>query len=103
MRHLIPATLASLLFPSAIMAQLTCATATTIGLGTHTAPAVTGTLPTEICSGPSTPGTAGLWYRFTPSASMTVTVSSNVPGFKRGYTHARLHWRMRCAHLLFRR
>lgn len=81
MRHLIPATLASLLFPSAIMAQLTCATATTIGLGTHTAPAVTGTLPTEICSGPSTPGTAGLWYRFTPSASMTVTVSSNVPGF----------------------
>ncbi len=69
------------LAPLALWAQGTCATATAIGLGTHTAAQLTGTAPTVICSGPATPGGFGAWYAFTAASSMTVTLSSNVTGY----------------------
>ena len=70
-------------------AQNTCGTAVPIGLGLHTAPQVTGTAPTQICAGPAAPGGAGLWYAFTPTADMLVTVSSYVTGFP--YVDTRMH------------
>ena len=71
------------------VAQNTCETAVPIGLGVHTAPQVTGTAPTLVCAGPATLGGAGLWYSFTPGASMLVTVSSYVTGFP--YVDTRMH------------
>jgi hypothetical protein len=71
----------ALLSPLLSHAQLTCATALPIGLGQHAAPAVTGTAPAPTCSGSATVASAGLWYSFTPTASMNVTVSSFIQGF----------------------
>ncbi|HRH70609.1 MAG TPA: FG-GAP-like repeat-containing protein [Flavobacteriales bacterium] len=77
------------LLPLAVNAQLTCADAVVVDLGTYTAPAVTGAAPTTLCAGQATPGSAGLWYRFTPATDMLVTVSSYVTGFP--YIDTRLH------------
>ncbi len=76
-------------------AQNTCGTAVPIGLGLHAAPQVTGTAPTQICAGPAAPGGAGLWYAFTPTTDMLVTVSSYVTGFPYVDTRARIHRRVR--------
>ena len=77
------------LLPLAASAQLTCADAVAVDLGTHTAPAVNGTAPSPICAGAATVAGAGLWYTFTPTADMVVTVSSYVTGFP--YIDTRLH------------
>ena len=77
------------LLPLAASAQLTCASAVAVDLGTHTAPAVTGAAPAPICAGPTGGASAGLWYSFTPAADMVVTVSSYVTGFP--YIDTRLH------------
>jgi hypothetical protein len=77
------------LLPLAASAQLTCADAVAVGLGTHTAPTVTGTAPAPICAGPTTGASAGLWYTFTPATDMVVTVSSYVTGYP--YIDTRLH------------
>ena len=64
------------LLPVAATAQLTCADAVVVGIGTHTAPPVTGAAPVANCGGVFNLGTHGLWYRFTPTANMVLTVSS---------------------------
>jgi hypothetical protein len=66
----------ALLLPLAATAQLTCADAVVVGIGTHTAPPVTGAAPVANCGGVFNLGTHGLWYRFTPTANMVLTVSS---------------------------
>lgn len=68
-----------LLTGSWTMAQLTCATAVSIGLGTVTAPTVTGTPPATACS-LGTPGTKGLWYKFTPTESKTYKIKTSSAG-----------------------
>jgi len=61
------------------MAQLTCATAVPLGLGTVTAPSVTGTPPTTACS-LGTPGTKGLWYKFTPTENKSIKIATSSAG-----------------------
>ncbi|WP_261510194.1 CRTAC1 family protein [Chryseobacterium paludis] len=61
------------------IAQLTCASAVNLTLGTHTAPSITGTAPTTACSLGS-PGTAGLWYKYIPVQDKTITVSTVIAG-----------------------
>lgn len=73
--------LCALSAPMASRAQLSCATAVDVGIGVHTAPQVTGAPPSLICSGGNATAAAGLWYRFTPTENMTVTVSSYVAGY----------------------
>jgi hypothetical protein len=62
------------------LAQLTCASAVNLTLGTHTVPNITGTAPTTTCGLGGTPGTAGVWYKYTATQNKTVTVSSVIPG-----------------------
>ncbi|WP_339835572.1 FG-GAP-like repeat-containing protein [uncultured Flavobacterium sp.] len=59
-------------------AQDTCATAPTIGVGTHTVAAVNGTqIPTPDCIGSGNP-TAGEWYKYIPTQAYTVTVTTDL-------------------------
>jgi hypothetical protein len=89
MKNLRAPSLLLLLACSASQAQNSCETALAIGLGTHSAPTVTGTPPTTICAGPAAAASAGLWYAFTPANDMLVTVSSYVAGFP--YIDTRFH------------
>lgn len=61
------------------IAQLTCATAAPIGLGTITAPTVTGDAPATACS-LGTPGSKGLWYKFTATENKTIKVATSSAG-----------------------
>ncbi|AWA29635.1 hypothetical protein HYN48_05800 [Flavobacterium magnum] len=73
-------------------AQLTCATATNIsGSGTFVCPAITGTYPsgTGLCiAGTATP--KAIWYKFTPSASGLLSVTSVIAANPVASTDTRL-------------
>ncbi|MBB4808050.1 hypothetical protein HNP38_003390 [Chryseobacterium defluvii] len=63
-------------------AQQTCSTALTVAAGTHTVTGFTGgTAPTNLC-GLTVGGvaTSGAWYKYTPTQTRTVTVSSVATG-----------------------
>ncbi|MCX8522915.1 FG-GAP-like repeat-containing protein [Chryseobacterium formosus] len=62
------------------MAQLACSTAINLSLGSHSAPAVTGTPPTAVCGLTSAAGTAGLWYKYTAATNGNITVSTVISG-----------------------
>jgi hypothetical protein len=89
MKPLVHALALASLLPLVSNAQFTCATAVAVGLGVHTAPAVSGTAPASICAGQNTVATTGLWYAFTPATDMVVAVSSYVTGYP--YIDTRLH------------
>lgn len=61
------------------IAQLTCATAVPLSLGTVTAPTVTGDAPATACS-LGTPGSKGLWYKYTPTENKTIKVATSLAG-----------------------
>lgn len=61
------------------IAQLTCATAVPLSLGTVTAPTVTGDAPATACS-LGTPGSKGLWYKFTATENKTIKVATSSAG-----------------------
>jgi hypothetical protein len=68
-----------LIFTYSGIAQDTCAGATPITAGTHTVTTVNGTDGTTIiCSGGTTTGAAAEWYTYTPTASGSATVSSDI-------------------------
>ncbi|WP_313807239.1 FG-GAP-like repeat-containing protein [Flavobacterium sp.] len=60
--------------------QDTCATAQTITAGTHVVSAVNGSqVPTPICAANGAGSTnAGEWYKYTPSTTYNVTVTSSI-------------------------
>jgi len=60
-------------------AQLACATAVNISLGTHTAPAITGTALSTACT-LGTAGNAALWYKYTATQNSNITVSTALSG-----------------------
>lgn len=60
-------------------AQLTCATAVPLAVGTLTAPAVTGTAPSTACS-LGTAGPNGLWYKYTATENKTIRISTSAAG-----------------------
>ncbi|SEW45673.1 Por secretion system C-terminal sorting domain-containing protein [Chryseobacterium wanjuense] len=62
-----------------VLAQLTCATAVPLSVGTITAPNVTGDAPTTACS-LGTPGSKGLWYKYTPTENKTIKVTTSAAG-----------------------
>lgn len=62
-----------------VFAQLTCATAVPIGIGTITAPNVTGDAPATACS-LGAPGTKGLWYKYTSTEDKTIKVVTSASG-----------------------
>ena len=67
--------------PISVFSQNTCATALTIGAGIHSITAVDGTdIPTPICAANGTGATAGEWYKYTPTADFSVTISTDLPG-----------------------
>lgn len=69
----------SLAFSYVAVAQDTCAGATPITAGTYNVTTVDGTDGTTIiCSGGTTTGMAAEWYTYTPVASGSATVSSNI-------------------------
>lgn len=61
------------------IAQMMCSSALGLTLGTHTAPAITGTAPTSSC-GLGSLGTAGIWYKYTATQNVNITVSTVLPG-----------------------
>ncbi len=68
-----------LIFTYTGIAQDTCATAQAITAGTYNVLAVNGTEgTTTICSGGTTTAAAAEWYTYTPTASGSATVSSNI-------------------------
>lgn len=61
-------------------AQGTCATAVPATLATYYVSQIDGTqAPAPICSGGSTPGTLGRWYRFISPADTSITVTTDLP------------------------
>jgi hypothetical protein len=69
--------------PLCVLAQRTCATATVITPGVHSAVFLTpSTPPVPTCTnGLNNPLTKGIWYKYTPIANYTVAVSTNVAGY----------------------
>lgn len=74
-------------------AQDTCAGATPITAGTYNVTAVNGTEGTTlICSGGTTTAAAAEWYTYTPTASGSATVSSNIlPANTNGDTRLQIY------------
>lgn len=60
-------------------AQLSCATAMDLSPGTYTAPAVTGTALPTVCTLANS-GNAALWYKYTATQNINITVSTALPG-----------------------
>lgn len=61
------------------IAQLSCATAVNLTLGTHTAPSVTGAPLSTACT-LGTSGNAALWYKYTATQNGNITVSTSLVG-----------------------
>ena len=62
-----------------LMAQSECATAQSITAGTYTVVGITGPdVPAPICAQNGGGATAGEWYRYTPTANHTVTVTTDL-------------------------
>jgi hypothetical protein len=62
-----------------VFAQLTCATAVPLSLGTVTAPDVTGDAPATGCS-LGLPGSKGLWYKYTATQNKTIRIATSTIG-----------------------
>lgn len=62
-----------------LSAQLTCATAVSLNLGTVTVPDVTGDPPSTACT-LGAAGTKGLWYKYTATANKTIKVTTSSAG-----------------------
>lgn len=61
-------------------AQGTCATAEQITAGTYSFATVNGTqVPNPVCASGGGGATAGRWYKYTPTESLQVTVTSDLP------------------------
>ena len=68
-----------LLFSIQTFSQLTCATATTIGAGTYVVNAVDGTdVPTPICTANGTGASKGKWYKYIPTVSQNITITTDL-------------------------
>ncbi len=68
-------------------AQNTCATALQIVPGTHSVPGFTGTeIPVSVCTSSMGMASSAMWYRYTPTANVSATVSSAISS-----TDTRLH------------
>lgn len=60
--------------------QSTCSTAQSITAGTHVVPGINGSqIPLPVCSSGGTGATAGMWYKYTPTSNLSVTVTSDFP------------------------
>jgi PKD repeat protein len=63
-----------------VSAQLTCATAEQITAGTYSFATVNGTqVPAPLCASGGGGATAGRWYKYTPTQSVQVTVTTDLP------------------------
>lgn len=82
-----------LTFPYLGIAQDTCASATAITAGNYTVTGVNGTEGTTIiCSGGTTTAAAAEWYTYTPTASGSATVTSNIlPANLNGDTRVQIY------------
>ncbi len=64
---------------NAVIAQSTCNTAQVITAGSYTVDTINGTgVPTPVCASGGDGATAGKWYKYTPTANYTVTVTSDL-------------------------
>jgi hypothetical protein len=58
--------------------QATCSSALPITAGTYVVPGITGTqIPLPVCSANGEGATAGMWYKYTPSSNLSVTVTTD--------------------------
>ena len=71
---------ASVLSTSAVLAQQTCATSQVITAGTYNFASVDGTdVPAPVCATGGGGATAGKWYKYTPTQSLQITVTTDFP------------------------
>lgn len=75
--HTLLITAACLASPG-LLAQNSCTTALSVGVGTHTVPAVDGEAPQTLCVGGNA-GDHGEWYRFYSAAAQQLTVTTDLP------------------------
>lgn len=60
--------------------QGTCATALQINAGTHVVPGITGSQkPEPVCSTGGDEATMGMWYKYTATTNLTITVTTDFP------------------------
>ena len=60
--------------------QNTCAEALPVTAGTYSLPSINGSqVPTPICATGGPGATAGMWYKYTPSESLEITVTTDFP------------------------
>ena len=79
--------------PLGVMAQANCANATVIIPGVHSAAfSSPSTPPAPVCTnGLNNNNTMGLWYRYTPIANYTATISTNVTGYPNRDTRVHIY------------
>jgi PKD repeat protein len=64
---------------NAVFAQSTCNTAQVITAGAYTIDTINGTgVPAPVCASGGDGATAGKWYKYTPTANYTVTVTTDL-------------------------
>jgi len=64
---------------NAVFAQSTCNTAQVITAGSYIIDTINGTgVPTPVCASGGDGATAGKWYKYTPTANYTVTVTTDL-------------------------
>ena len=64
---------------NAVIAQSTCNTAQVITAGSYTIDTINGTgVPAPVCASGGDGATAGKWYKYTPTANYTVTVTTDL-------------------------
>ena len=64
---------------NAVFAQSTCNTAQVITAGAYTIDTINGTgVPAPVCATGGDGATAGKWYKYTPTANYTVTVTTDL-------------------------
>jgi PKD repeat protein len=75
----------------AVKAQSTCSTAQQISVGTYSMASINGTqVPLPVCATGGAGATAGMWYKYTPSANLEVTVTTDFPAIN-GTVDNRVH------------
>lgn len=68
------------IYTQSAIGQSTCATAEEISVGTYSLASVNGTeTPLPVCASGGLGATAGMWYKYTPTQSVEVTVTTDFP------------------------
>ncbi len=78
-------------YSNAVIGQSTCATAQEITAGTYSLTSINGTeVPLPVCASGGAGANAGMWYKYTPTENLEITVTTDFPAIN-GNIDTRVH------------